>query len=293
MLMAVAPLPMRLDALAQRDTLRVGVLMSATDVETGATESLARGVDLGAQEATRTAALFGVFVEVTPERMEAGQLVSFAERLLGRGVQAIVVGAGMDCNTLSRLATNRVVLLFTAACEVDVPLHDRCARIAFHLVPSAATRQRAQSSHAHQRESSVGDSVRLAVWHHSLHRFGAEQLNERFERRFGAEMDSSAWAGWIAMKILVESALRSRSTRSADLARYLLRSETRFDGHKGEPLAFDVRTGELHQPLYVLAMRAPGEHLARVAAELRIASAFAPADGDTATAPPCADVRAP
>ena len=86
---------------------------------------------------------------------------------------------------------------------------------------------------------------RVVDWHPDLHRFGAEQLNERFHRRFGQPMDEDAWHGWIAVKIAAELALRaSPGTGLLDL---LPRSA--FDGHKGTQLRF----GEDHyliQPVY-------------------------------------------
>lgn len=87
--------------------------------------------------------------------------------------------------------------------------------------------------------------LRVVDWHPDLYRFGAEQLNERFHRRFGQPMDEDAWHGWIAVKIAAELALRvSPGTGLLDL---LPRSA--FDGHKGTQLRF----GEdryLVQPVY-------------------------------------------
>ena len=61
-------------------------------------------------------------------------------------------------------------------------------------------------------------------------------------------MSSRAYAGWVAVKALLESALRARGRgdRSASLARL------RFDGHKGRPLFFDPQTRILRQPTYIV-----------------------------------------
>ena len=86
---------------------------------------------------------------------------------------------------------------------------------------------------------------RVVDWHPDLERFGAEQLNERFHRRFGQPMDEDAWHGWIAVKIAAELALKvSPGTSLLDLLPRLA-----FDGHKGTQLRF----GEDHhliQPVY-------------------------------------------
>lgn len=85
--------------------------------------------------------------------------------------------------------------------------------------------------------------LRVVDWHPNLKRFGAEQLNERFHRRFGRPMDEAAWRGWVAVKIAAEAALRG------DVLQQLV--DSGFDGHKGEQLRF----GEDHfliQPVYLV-----------------------------------------
>jgi hypothetical protein len=94
----------------------------------------------------------------------------------------------------------------------------------------------------------AGPGGPAVLWHPTLDRYGASELNERFARRFGAGMSSHAYAGWVAVKALVESALRTTPTgdRCASLARL------RFDGHKGRPLSFDPQTRVLRQPVYIV-----------------------------------------
>jgi PQQ-dependent catabolism-associated beta-propeller protein len=82
------------------------------------------------------------------------------------------------------------------------------------------------------------------LWSPMDTRFGASELNDRFRARFQQPMTSDAWHGWIAVKALVESALRAPA--KADLCDALVRA--RFDGHKGTPLFFDPRTRVLRQP---------------------------------------------
>jgi hypothetical protein len=84
-------------------------------------------------------------------------------------------------------------------------------------------------------------------WRPDLNRFGAGELNERYQRRTGRGMTADAWAGWIAVKAVVEAALRSDAAIPADLASAL--RELEFDGHKGVPLTFDDRQ-RLVQPTY-------------------------------------------
>lgn len=105
------------------------------------------------------------------------------------------------------------------------------------------------TTEAHSPTRTAG-FVRADSWAPGLERFGAGQLNDRFRARFGAEaaMRGAAWAGWFAMKAVVEAALRARVEDAASIRRALLAG--RFDGHKGEPLVFS-REGILAHPLYV------------------------------------------
>ena len=113
-------------------------------------------------------------------------------------------------------------------------------------VPSTAARRHA----AVARFASEGpiEELRAVDWHPSLVRYGAAQLNQRYERRYGAPMDEGAWAGWVGVKIALEAALRAAGGAGA-LAGTLRRLV--FDGHEGVPLAFDD-AGALRHPVYVV-----------------------------------------
>jgi hypothetical protein len=97
--------------------------------------------------------------------------------------------------------------------------------------------------------ASSNRGARHVDWHPDLERFGAEQLNERFRRRFGIPMDEPAWRGWMAVKIAAELVLRAPA--GSDPATAL--ATMSFDGHKGESLSFDPKDHHLRQPTY------PGE----------------------------------
>jgi hypothetical protein len=70
-------------------------------------------------------------------------------------------------------------------------------------------------------------------------------------------MDGPAWAGWFAVKMVSEAALRGRSASPAALMKYIASVPTHFDGHKGWPLSFRGADHQLRQPLYV-ATTSPG-----------------------------------
>ena len=109
----------------------------------------------------------------------------------------------------------------------------------------------ANAGRGRDARSRAGDST--VLWLGSLEKYGASQINDRFFKNYHVTMDGSAWAGWIAVKIVAEAALRAQSTRSAALLSYLEATSTTFDGHKGWPLSFRAGDHQLRQPLYVVA----------------------------------------
>jgi hypothetical protein len=93
-------------------------------------------------------------------------------------------------------------------------------------------------------------AARVVAWHHTLERYGAAQLNDRFRARFSRPMPPAAWVGWMAVKIAWESAAGPRATRPP--AERLAGPGARYDGHKGRPLDFRPWDHQLRQPLYVV-----------------------------------------
>jgi hypothetical protein len=94
-----------------------------------------------------------------------------------------------------------------------------------------------------------GSQPNTALWQPGLERFGAAQLNERYQAFARDGMTSDAWLGWFALKAATETVLRTQSTDPDTMLAYLRAPGTAFDGHKGQPLRFDDR-GELQQPTY-------------------------------------------
>jgi hypothetical protein len=113
--------------------------------------------------------------------------------------------------------------------------------LAWDVTSSPAFRRQALDRFKDRKDLHVAD------WHSGLMKFGAEELNVRFLRRFGQPMDERSWHGWVAMKCAVELALRypggSPKARIGDL---------RLDGHKGMMLGFDPQDRHLIQPVYLV-----------------------------------------
>ena len=153
----------------------------------------------------------------------------------------VVAADSATCATIDRAAAARRSALLDVGCPAGV------AAGAYAITADTAATAR--------------DSTRLELWHWSLERFGGEQLNQRFARRFGTRMNSAAWAGWFAMKISLDLALRARATAAPRLLARLRDPATQFDGQKGRPLRFAPATRRLVQPLYRVAGAGDAEHV--------------------------------
>jgi ABC-type branched-subunit amino acid transport system substrate-binding protein len=227
-------------------SLRIGLVARPNPAPSAA--SIARGVQLGAAEAEATASLFGGSVALFEESF-AGTAQYAAMRLLSqRKVQVLIGSSPEDADALSRFAESHGLIFFNAASRASI-LRTACRRHTFHVEASDSM----YATAAGRGAAGAGSAV---LWSPSLEKYGASQINERFRARYHLPMDGSAWAGWVAVKIAAEAALRARSTGAGALLSYLEASSTSFDGHKGWPLSFRSRDHQLRQPLYV-AVRSP------------------------------------
>lgn len=219
-----------------QDALRITLV--APDAASG----VARGVTMGVEEAARTGALMGRTAE-----LRIADSVASAGALLGEGAGALVGGWDVEsCQALGALAEAAGVPFLNTGCAADA-LRAECRRAVFHVQASQSMRDAALAT----RAGDAGDAV---LWHPTLERFGAGQLNDRFRARWGgAGMDGAAWAGWMAAKVLWEASLRARTVEGAALRAYLARDATQFDGHKGWPLSFRAGDRQLRQPLYLVS----------------------------------------
>jgi ABC-type branched-subunit amino acid transport system substrate-binding protein len=105
---------------------------------------------------------------------------------------------------------------------------------------------------------------RVALWDASV--ADDAGLNERFLGRWGYPMDPAAWSAYAAVKVAVDAAAGAGSSEPEDLLRYLSDPDSRFDLHKGEPLAFREGDHQLVQPLYAVRLRPDAAELPGLAA---------------------------
>ena len=230
--------------------LRLGHVMPAA---AGKDSPGALGVQLGLEEAQHAGRLFGVTVELSTD--------ADAERLVRQCRPHVVIGGSTeeDCVRLSDLAITEGLLFFNVGCASDVLRGAACRRNTFHITAAERMRRDALA----QAKVSSGDAEVL-LWHESLERYGAGQLNPRFRDRFGVAMNSDAWAGWIAVKIAAETCFRGTTCSAEELLAALERPTARFDGHKGRPLSFRATDHQLRQPMYVLQRSDPSREIIEV-----------------------------
>ena len=86
-------------------------------------------------------------------------------------------------------------------------------------------------------------------WHWTWERHGAPQLNQRFDRIADRPMNDVDWAGWAAVRIVVEAIVKTRSTETAVLRETLVSPDLTFDSYKGAPVSFRPWNHQLRQPI--------------------------------------------
>ena len=102
------------------------------------------------------------------------------------------------------------------------------------------------------------------AWHWTWERHGAPQINSRFQKLTGGRhMEGADWAAWVAVKMVVQATLRTRSAEFKQQREFIL-GAAGFDGYKG--LAVSVRPWDqqLRQAVflatpYAVAASAPVE----------------------------------
>ncbi|HEX7180846.1 MAG TPA: PQQ-dependent catabolism-associated beta-propeller protein [Thermoanaerobaculia bacterium] len=231
---------------AEPRLLRIGQVLPASGVSPELRQAAARGALLGAEEGARTAELLGAKLELLVRTADGPQAA--AREALGLvekdGVLAVV--GGLDAPSRAAIAEaleRHGVLFLTTRAPDDLTENEPLRRNVFHVASSPRHRREALA-----RESAAQGS-RAVDWHSGLTRFGAEQLNGRFRERFGAPMDSLAWASWMAVTAAVQLALRNPGVDRSDLPGRM--EAFGFDGHKGERLRFRREDHQLEQPLYL------------------------------------------
>jgi ABC transporter substrate binding protein (PQQ-dependent alcohol dehydrogenase system) len=87
------------------------------------------------------------------------------------------------------------------------------------------------------------------AWHWTWDRYGAPQVQHRFEALAAPRrMNGPAWAAWVAVKAVMQAAMRSGGGDFATMRAYLL-GALRLDGSKGRQMSFRPWDQQLRQPI--------------------------------------------
>ena len=100
------------------------------------------------------------------------------------------------------------------------------------------------------------EGLQPGAWHWTWERHGAPQLNQRFDRVAKRRMTDVDYAGWAAVKVVVEALVRTESTDVATLRDFLVSGNFSLDTYKGAPGNFRAWNHQLRQPMLLHAHNA-------------------------------------
>ena len=88
-------------------------------------------------------------------------------------------------------------------------------------------------------------------WHWALERYGAPQVNSRFEDRSedGRRMSWQDWSTWIAARAVLTAYTKAREPGPDGVEAFLRSEDLRLDGSKGVPLTFRPWSGQMRMPI--------------------------------------------
>jgi hypothetical protein len=236
-------------------TLVIGVL-SYESGESTAPDTLSRnaerGLAMGIEEARETGLLFGRDVQERRAVIKRGDDALKSARTLLRttNMSALLVTNRELVGVAQRIALEYPLLFIRT---LPSPEKAACSDFIFTLYGGANPLDSMRMSESGLVSGGHAVSQTVSLWHPSLEKFGARELNDRYHSRWHAGMGSEAWAAWMAVKILSEASVRKQTTKPALLSAYIKNAE--FDGHKGWPLSFRPADHMLRQPYYIV-MRA-------------------------------------
>ena len=93
------------------------------------------------------------------------------------------------------------------------------------------------------------EGLQPGAWHWTWERHGAPQLNQRFERMAERLMTDTDYAAWLAVKSVVAAIVRTKTTDSAVLRRFLVTDDFTLDTYKGVPGNFRPWNNQLRQAM--------------------------------------------
>lgn len=215
--------------------LQVRMLLVTPDETTYA--SHINGAVLGQTEGNIQGRFLGIDYQLDKAPSAAGVVAR-------EGISAVIVAAPFE-HLLQVYETYAPlqVPVFNIALQDD-GLRQICRPGLYHTPPSDRMLADAE---AQWRQGNDGAEATALAWHPEFVKFAGRDLNKRYTEQFGLPMDSAAWAGWAATRIMAEAVVRTNSTEGATLDHFI-RTALGFDGQKGLAQTFR-NNGQLRQPL--------------------------------------------
>jgi len=171
---------------------------------------------------------------------EDGELHAAFQRAAKRFGVTVVDTRPFVLNRDPRARAQNNVALLTAGAEYDVV-----------VVVDADGEFARDVPYAVQKPRPVVGAAGLVAdwWHWAWERQGAPQLNNRFLKLTRRPMTGYDWSAWMAVKAIVETVVRTKSTDPRQAATYLVGDQIMLDGFKGARQAFRPWDRQLRQPL--------------------------------------------
>ncbi len=91
--------------------------------------------------------------------------------------------------------------------------------------------------------------LRPMAWHAFNDRFGAPQLNQRFERIADRQMTAEDWAAWVAVRAVLEAVKLAATGDGQTIGSLLASDAISLDLYKGVPGSFRSWNRQLRQPI--------------------------------------------
>lgn len=93
------------------------------------------------------------------------------------------------------------------------------------------------------------EGITASAWHWSWERYGAPQLEKRFEKKFKRPMTNTDWAAWMAVKSIAGAIQSTKSIELMTLTEYLTSPDNLLDTFKGNASSFRPWNNQLRQPI--------------------------------------------
>ena len=100
------------------------------------------------------------------------------------------------------------------------------------------------------------EGLKANTWHWTLERFGAPQLNQRFNRFADRQMKNLDYAAWAAVRAVLEAILRTETTDAIAIKTFLSSDALTLDTYKGLPGSFRPWDNQLRQPILLSTFNA-------------------------------------